>query len=148
MTHPLGGQARPELASEGGGTMPPGADRGPYHNDVPVVDNRELKQGHCQREGRMRLTFPKSVSSGLSPRVRGTTHLNDGVLICQRGLCVPRPSLSAHPTSAASLACLPKGVPAASAAWDEPGLGSGSGERALGPDLLWFWDAVRGSHFS
>lgn len=76
--------------------MPPGADRGPYHNDVPVVDNCELEQGHCQREGGMRsvsirLPFSKSVSSGLSLPILGTTHLDGGVPVCQLGLCVPSP---------------------------------------------------------
>lgn len=68
----------------------PRAVRGPYHDDVPVVDNRELEQGHCQREGNkksilIRPTLSKPVSSGLSPEILGAVHLNDGVPVCQLG---------------------------------------------------------------
>lgn len=42
--HPLLGWVRADT--------PRSRQGGPYHDDVPVVDNRELEQGHCQTEGR------------------------------------------------------------------------------------------------
>lgn len=44
--HPLLGWVRADT--------PRSRQGGPYHDDVPVVDNRELEQGHCQTEGRNR----------------------------------------------------------------------------------------------